>query len=123
MKKPLVYVAGPITKPDPLTNTHSGIMCATMLLDTGLIVPFSPHLTAFWEVIQPRPYEDWMQYDFEIIHRCDALYRMSGESAGADREVELASTLGIPVFNEEVHTEGRALRRLLEWAKTWSERD
>ncbi len=33
-----------------------------------------------------------------IIHKCDALYRVPGESSGADREVELARKLRIPVF-------------------------
>lgn len=30
--------------------------------------------------------------------RCDALYRMEGDSPGADREVEFANMHNIPVF-------------------------
>lgn len=41
--KPLVYVAGPITIPEPMANTHRAIKVAPELLDSGLVVPFVPH--------------------------------------------------------------------------------
>ena len=95
---PLVYVAGPITIPDPLENTHYAIKAATALLDSGLVAPYVPHLTCFWHVVTPRPYETWLAYDLEILARCDALLRLPGESAGADREVAFAVEQGIPVL-------------------------
>ena len=43
--------------------------------------------------------EQFMQLDFTIIRKwATALYRVPGESVGADREVALAREIGIPVW-------------------------
>lgn len=102
-----VYVAGPYTKPDPCINTHNAIKVANALMDAGLS-PFLPHLSHFWHTVTPKPYQEWLDLDFEWITVCQVLYRMPGESSGADKEVALAESLGIPVF--------RSLQLLLEWA-------
>lgn len=99
MTKPLVYLAGPITKPDPLVNTHHALHLAARILGEGVVTPFVPHLTVLWELVLPQDYETWLAYDFEIIAKCNALLRIPGESAGADREVVHASELGIPIFH------------------------
>jgi len=95
--KPLVYIAGPIGKGDALENTRAGILEADYLLDWGFHV-VCPHLSALHNMIKPRHYESWMDLDFGLILRCEALYRMPGESPGADREVSFAEAHGIPVF-------------------------
>jgi hypothetical protein len=94
-----VYVAGPLTCGDVLANTRLAIIAGNNLRNDGYI-PFIPHLTVFWDMVFPRSYEDWMSQDFEWLSRCDALYRLPGESGGADREVKLAKKLGIPVFTD-----------------------
>lgn len=109
MKKPLVYIAGPFTKPDPLENMHKACKLATRLVQSGLITPFVPHLTGAWHLVDPQPYHFWLNMDFEIIERCDAVFRMPGESAGADRETALALSLDIPVFHDYT--------ALMEWAR------
>ena len=38
---PLVYIAGPYTKPDPVKNTHRMIQIADRLMDLG-VVPGTP---------------------------------------------------------------------------------
>ena len=44
-------------------------------------------------------YEQFMELDFTLIRKwATALYRIKGESAGADREVELAHQLGLLVW-------------------------
>lgn len=43
-------------------------------------------------------YEKWLDMCFVQLAKCDALFRMAGESKGADREVEFAKEHGIPVF-------------------------
>ena len=96
--KPLVYIAGPITTPNPMHNTHETLRIAAEILDRGLVLPFVPHLTVLWDIVVPRPYEEWMGYDFGVIEHCNALLRLSGESLGADREVEHAAHLNIPTF-------------------------
>lgn len=115
--KPLVYVAGPYTHPDPAINVHDTILAAQRLWDTGLMVPVVPHLTHLWHLIAPQPYERWLEYDNELLARCDALYRLPGESAGADKEVERAvKHLGIPVF----HRSSDGYQALLAFCRTWT---
>ncbi len=98
--RPLVYVAGPYTKPDPVENTHTTIRLASELVDEGLVTPVVPHLTLMWHLVMPRPLEFWYEYDVATLARCDAVYRMQGESHGADREVEFAEQNGIPVCSD-----------------------
>jgi hypothetical protein len=97
MKQARVYVAGPLTTGDVFANIHEATVAANLLLALGYL-PFLPHLTALWASITPRPYEDWMAYDFGWLKACDCLFRLRGESSGADREVAEAHRLGIPVF-------------------------
>ncbi|HLY94424.1 MAG TPA: DUF4406 domain-containing protein [Gaiellaceae bacterium] len=92
-----VYVAGPITKGDQFVNTRIAILAAARLAERGFF-PFVPHLCSLWQMIEPREYHEWIDYDFAWIGRCDALVRLPGESSGADAEVRLALNLGKPVF-------------------------
>jgi hypothetical protein len=92
-----VYVAGPYTQGDTAVNVANAMSTATLLLDAGY-APFVPHLTHFWHLLTPRAYEDWMTLDFRWLERCDALLRLDGASAGADREVLHAEHLGLPIF-------------------------
>lgn len=110
--KPLVYVAGPYTKPDPAQNSAHAIRRCTELLDSGLVLPYCPHLSILWDMLTPRPYETWLGLDLDIIEHCQALYRIRGESSGADREVARARELGLPVFHTVGHVYG--------WAKRWT---
>lgn len=98
MKK-LVYIAGPLTTGVQDRNTNRAIHAGDMVAAMGG-VPLIPHLSTLWAMVSNREwsYESWMEVDFEYIRRCDALYRFSGKSPGADREVEFAKRLGIPVF-------------------------
>jgi uncharacterized protein DUF4406 len=96
MKKK-VYVAGPYTKGDVAVNVRRAIEVGTELFDLGYI-PFIPHLTHFWHLVTPKPYETWLDIDNEWLPTCDALLRIPGESSGADKEVALAHKLGIPVY-------------------------
>lgn len=92
-----IYVAGPYTKPDPCINTHEAIEVADFLWSCGF-APFIPHLSHFWHTMSPKPYEDWLEYDLQFLVCCDALFRMDGESSGADAEEKFANDHNIPVF-------------------------
>lgn len=92
-----VYVAGPITKGDQAVNVRRGIDAGHELMAAGLH-PFVPHLSWFSHFVHATDYEDWLAYDFAWLQRCDALVRLPGESAGADREAAEARRLGLPVF-------------------------
>lgn len=95
MKK--VYVAGPYTHGDVAVNVRNAILMADRLAEAGY-APFLPHLTHFWHMVAPRPYEFWLALDNQFLPHCDALIRLPGLSGGADKEVALAKSLGIPVF-------------------------
>jgi hypothetical protein len=97
--KPMVYIAGPISLGDKKQNALEALELAEQVYDHG-IVPVVPHLSVFWESERALDwdYEAWMDIDFNMIARCDAVLRMYGESPGADREVDLAFKLQIPIF-------------------------
>jgi hypothetical protein len=64
---------------------------------------FIPHLTHFFDVFVEEttgmrlPGETYMQWDFAILRRCDALLYLA-PSPGADRELALARELSLPVY-------------------------
>jgi hypothetical protein len=92
-----IYVAGPYTKGDLALNVRHAFEAASRLADLGF-APFVPHATHFWHMLFPRPYEFWLELDNQFLPCCSGLLRLPGDSSGADKEVELAKTLGIPVF-------------------------
>lgn len=98
ISRPLVYVAAPYTRPDPVHNTHLLIAAVDDIVDDGVVTPVAPHLTLLWHIVKPRPLEFWYAYDLATVARCDSVLRLPGESTGADREVEFARTRDIPVF-------------------------
>lgn len=99
-----VYVAGPYSNGGGILdpghrdlNTKTAIEMGKLIADRGHH-PHVPH-AATGPFDGEWPYEKFMQLDFTIIRKwATALYRVEGESAGADREVELAESLGIPVW-------------------------
>lgn len=108
MPKKKVYMAGPYTKGDVGINVRNAIQWGDQIATEGM-VPFIPHLSHFWHLVEPRTYSFWVDYDNEWLPLCDALYRIDGESAGSDAEVELAKKLGIPVFYD--------FEELIDWSK------
>lgn len=94
----LVFIAGPYTAGDVAQNVRAAIDAADKLMGAGFAV-FVPHLSHFQHMIHARPYEDWTANDNAILEKCDMVFRLPGHSLGADREVELAESLGIPVFD------------------------
>jgi hypothetical protein len=105
--KPLVYVAGPY-KSDPVGNTRTAWEMGDELILTGLVTPIVPHLTLLADAMVPQPEAFWLAYDLDVLGHCDAVLRLSGESAGADAEVAHADGLSLPVFFSE--------EALLDWA-------
>lgn len=93
-----VYIAGPYTS-NPEDNTIAAMRLADDLADFGLY-PYVPHLSHFWHVSFNRPYQYWLTLGMQFIPSCDAVFRMDGDSPGADAEVAMAEVLGIPVFRK-----------------------
>lgn len=97
--KPVVYIAGPYTNPDPVENIHRAIKIADGLLD--VCTPLIPHLSGTWHMVSPKPYEEWLRIDLDYMVKCDAVYRFPGQSSGADAEVDVAHENNMVVFFSE----------------------
>lgn len=93
-----IYIASPYTVGDTAVNVKRQIDTASKLMDLGF-VPFWPLHSHFLHMAHPKPYEDWLNMDFEWLPVCDAVLRLSGDSSGAEKEVVLARQLDIPVFS------------------------
>jgi hypothetical protein len=94
-----VYIAGPMSKGDYLLNVRAAIDAAHVLRGLGFF-PYMPQMTTLWHLVAPREYEDWMEQDFYWLGVCHAVLRLPGDSSGADREIVVARTAGIPVFDD-----------------------
>ena len=92
-----VYIASPYTIGTWKKNVERQIDMANYLSGAGFL-PCWPLSSHYLDLRHSRPYEFWMNLDREELKRCDALLRLAGESVGADREVEWAKELGLPVF-------------------------
>ena len=90
------YIAAPYTS-NPEANVRKVMDVADELVKAGF-VPYLPHLSHFWNLVSPKPYEFWLEYDLAILAKCDCVLRIPGESKGADGEVEFALRNWIPVY-------------------------
>lgn len=102
--QPLVFVSGPLTTGNALDlveNVRRACKAADEIVALGGI-PVIPHLSIFWcqfsEDAAARSYDDWMQWCYAQLRKCAMLYRLPGESKGADLEVSEAAAHGIPVY-------------------------
>ena len=120
--RPWVYIASPYTRGDQAINTRFQMRIWDCLLDIG-VTPIAPLWSHFQHLHNPRPYRDWVDYDNQIIRRCDACLRLAATdeetgyrqhaSTGADAEVLLFQSLGKPVFTD--------FRGLMAWLDTLTE--
>lgn len=102
-----VYVSGPITNGGTASkwavrrHVHDGMRAGQELIRRGF-APLIPHLDQLMQNAgyTDTTYEQWMGVDLAWVGVSDALLRLPGDSAGADREVALARELGIPVFTD-----------------------
>ncbi len=113
--KPLVFIAGPYSHPYPIYNTHRAMVWYDALVESQIVIPYCAHWTMFQDLILPRPYEEWLSVDRQILRRCDGVLRLIGTSEGADGEVSLAEKLQKKIFREE------RFEDLFPWAVEWIE--
>lgn len=98
-----VYVAGPISLGPIRENIRTATVAGMALLKAGY-APLVPHLTCYMGGAIPEALpggtraEDWYETDLPWVSVSQAVLRLPGESVGADKEVALAESLGIPVF-------------------------
>lgn len=93
-----VYVAGPISS-NVFEGVQRGVAVGRKLFLDGL-APFVPHFDAYWWLPDGN-WRSYLEYDLEYVSICDAVYRLAGESKGADLECRVATEHGIPIFYEE----------------------
>ena len=100
----MLYVSGPISNGGTLTieeryrNAEASYEHHRLFTEQGIAV-VNPLLTQHVDPAGEVAHETWLKSDFEIISRCDAVYRIPGRSSGADAECEYAIGRGIPVFH------------------------
>lgn len=104
---PVLYVAGPMRQGDPNYNVQRGANWAMHLLKLGWIVVV-PQLSNYWATISgnikeghPDGADGWLEFDFNLVARSDALLRLTGPSSGADRELALAKELNMITYTGE----------------------
>jgi hypothetical protein len=98
--KPLVYISGPISLGNTIVNVRNGCLAWETLRAGGLCTPIAPHWSIQQEMVWPITHAEWIEYDLELVARCDAVLRLPGESKGADQECLFAQQLGLPVFHD-----------------------
>lgn len=98
MKYHYVYIAGPYSKGVVNHNVRDAIITAKHLVRHGF-EPYIPHLSHLWDIVDPHPWEYWLQRDIKWLYKCDCVLRLPGESSGADYEVLTAKAHGLPIFN------------------------
>lgn len=93
-----IYIACPYSKGDIAMNVRNACLAADEVAAKGHY-PFIPILTHFWHMINPHPYEFWLDQDMEWLKVCDAVLRLPGESVGADKEVAWAQEHGLMIYH------------------------
>lgn len=99
--RPILYIAGPYSGGDVVLNVRKAISIASVARSRGWL-PFCPHLSHLWHMVDPHHYQYWIDMGLEWLELADALYRMVGDSPGADIEVAAAEARGIPVYTMHV---------------------
>jgi hypothetical protein len=112
--RPLVYIAGPYTHPDPVMNTRAACFAGDELAEMGA-APIVPHLTMLWHTISPQPLDVWYERDIALLAHCHAIVRLPGSSTGADREWREAERIGMPMFAWD----DRGRSEINAWIGTW----
>lgn len=108
---PLIYVAGPF-RGNILHNVRRAIECGQRLRSYGADVCI-PHLSFAEDLVCPHPDDYWLDVTMRQCVRCDAIYRLDGESSGSDAEVAAMVRLGRPVL----YTDAAAA----DWIRSWKE--
>lgn len=91
-----IYLAGPISS-NPEKNLDIALDVSNQVIDKGHN-PYMPNYNYYLNAKKVRDYELWMKLDDEWLRQCEAIYRIPGESPGADREMVVAREIGLLVI-------------------------
>lgn len=110
-----IYISSPFgnkeTGEPGLDDLARACQVASSLIGLG----FVPFAAAPWfemlNAASQQIWQEWLTQSACWVSRCDALLRLPGDSRAADFEVDLAESLGKPVYfsvEELLRSEGRA---------------
>ena len=108
--RPRLYLSQPITLGNRTQNFAAAANYAEWLMRNGFAV-LNPGLSALWPQAWNIDHRIWIENDLAWIAVADVVFRLPGESAGADEETRFAELEGIPVIS--THHE------LLAWKQTF----
>lgn len=91
---PKVYLASPYALGDKERNAKASLEMALLLLKLG----YEVHAPLLNHWMPEQSCEIWMELDGRALATSDLLFRVRGQSKGADAEVIVATKLGIPIF-------------------------
>jgi hypothetical protein len=119
--KKIAYIASPYTKGDVAVNTRFQCEIFDKLLTDGKVLPVAPLWSHFQHLLFPRPYQDWIRYDQEMLHLYDCCLRLPAtnsalayreeQSTGADAEVATFQSMRRPIFY--------SIEDLYEWSDSF----
>ena len=97
--RPRIYISGPISKGNRFDNLVQALDAQKWMLDNGF-APLNPMLTMLipWEA--DVQHQTWVEADLPWVEASSAIFRLPGESDGADQEVRRAREHDIPVFTD-----------------------
>lgn len=96
-KKQKIYIASPYTIGDQALNVREQILTGHKLMKLGFC-PYIPELHHFVHLLCPLEYDEIMDLDLQWLDSCDCVFRLPGESKGADIEVKYALDNNKKVF-------------------------
>lgn len=85
------YLTGPAQRLKDL------VLLANLLGSEGISC-FLPCMNHFQDMFAKRTPEEWISHNIGILHKCDFVFRLEGESKEADDEVTIASDHDKPIF-------------------------
>jgi len=97
-----VYIAGPLSSKIPFVSyfrMFKALYYGAKLIERGYAV-IVPHTSMFMTWFTKLDYQVWLDTDFELLLKCDVVFRLKGKSPGTDAECELAERHDIPVFTD-----------------------
>lgn len=92
-----VYLASPMSVGDRFENITGAIRMARRMVQDGL-APYVPQFDAYMFPGDDITWNGFLEWDLEWVSVAEAVFRLPGESKGADLEVAKAKEQGIPVF-------------------------
>lgn len=108
--RPRLYLSGPITLGSRTENLSRSVNTARGMMAHGFAV-LNPILSICDPDAFTVPHREWIENDLPWVAVADVVFRMPGESIGADEETRFAELKGIPVIT--------SWHELMAWKQTW----